>query len=325
MDVSVVVPARNAAATLPETLRALAAQELDGGYEVILVDDGSTDATGALASAAGARVVRHEQARGSAAARNAGVAVASANVLAFTDADCAPAPGWLAAGLRALAGGADLVQGAVAPTPGIAIGPFDHTLSIARLSGRFETANLFVRADTFARAGGFKGFLHEERAGPDDAPGLRPSLAEGHFGEDLWFAYRALRGGARVAFSSEALVHHAVIRRDWRGYMGERRRLRYFPALTRVAPELREVYWHRVFLSRRSAAFELAALGAVAALAARRRSPLALALPYVALSARAAIPWRRAAPVAALGHVAGDAVGAVNLWRGSLAARTPVL
>lgn len=326
MDVSVIVPARNAAATLPSTLRALAAQRLDAPWELIVVDNASSDATGELARAVGARVLTLERDRGPGAARNAGAAAAAAAVLAFTDADCAPAPDWLAGGLRALAAGADLVQGAVAPTPGVAVGPFDRTLRVDRLSGRFETANLFVRAEVFARAGGFQGFLEEERGALEHRPpGLWPTLAEGPFGEDLWFAYRARRGGATIAFGDAALVHHEVFARDWRGYVAERRRLRYFPALTRVAPELREVHWRRLFLTPRSAAFDLAAVAGLASLAARRPAPLVLALPYLALLARAALPWREAALKVAVAQGAADAVGAISLWQGSLLARTPVL
>ena len=49
--VSVIVPARDAAATLPATLAGLASQRVDGGAEVVVVDDGSRDGTGALARA----------------------------------------------------------------------------------------------------------------------------------------------------------------------------------------------------------------------------------------------------------------------------------
>jgi len=79
-------------------LDALAAQE-DTGFEVVVVDDGSSDGTAAVAARRGARVVRHRRRRGLAAARNSGVAAARGEIVAFTDDDCLPARGWLA-GLR---------------------------------------------------------------------------------------------------------------------------------------------------------------------------------------------------------------------------------
>src|SRR5438128_344226 len=89
--VSVIIPARDAAATIDRALRALAWQTIAEPFEVIVVDDGSSDSTAAVveASAVGARLVAGEGS-GPAAARNLGVAAASGEVLAFTDADCAP-------------------------------------------------------------------------------------------------------------------------------------------------------------------------------------------------------------------------------------------
>ena len=59
-----------------------------------MVDDGSTDGTGDVASGHHAVVLRHETSRGPAAARNTGARVASAPILAFLDDDCEPEPQW---------------------------------------------------------------------------------------------------------------------------------------------------------------------------------------------------------------------------------------
>jgi len=93
---SVIIPAHNAAGTLCACLRAVKAQTLPPGtYEVLVVDDGSTDGTAERALAEGAQVLRQPH-RGAAAARNLGARHARGGILCFTDADCQPAPDWLA-------------------------------------------------------------------------------------------------------------------------------------------------------------------------------------------------------------------------------------
>jgi glycosyltransferase involved in cell wall biosynthesis len=233
--VAVIVPARNSAATIGRTLEALAASDFEGDYELVVVDDGSTDATAEIAERHGARVVGLEGQHGPAGARNAGIAATSAPLLAFTDADCTPTRGWLRGVVAALAD-ADLVSGPVLPDEGVPVGRFDRTLRLADASDRFETANLAVRRDVAETVGGFEPF-----APVPGRPelGLRPRPDQGHFGEDVVFGWRAVRTGARRAFAPDALVHHAVFPRGPRGYVAERWRLRYFPALVREVPEMR--------------------------------------------------------------------------------------
>lgn len=236
-SVSVIVPARDAAATLPALLAALAAQDV--AHELVVVDDGSTDATAALAAAAGALVVAGAG-RGPALARNAGAAAASGEVLAFTDADCAPRPAWLSAALAALEG-ADLVQGTVGPPAAARVGPWDRTIYVSRPHGLFESANLVMTRGLFERLGGFESWLATETAI--------------ELGEDAWLGWRAVRGGARVAFAPDARVDHAVFPRGARAYVAERARLRFFPAMVARMPELRDVLCQRrLFLDARQAA-----------------------------------------------------------------------
>lgn len=309
MLASVIVPAHDAAETLPRTLAALAAQRLDAEFEVIVVDDGSRDRTAEVAQRAGARVVRHPEPAGPGRARNAGAAAARGGALAFVDADCVPSEGWLAAGLRAL-DDAGVVQGRVEPPPGVPIGPFDRTLWVVRPTGLFESANLFVRREIFERLGGFDDGLLE-RAGA-------------HFGEDVVFGWRARRAGIRTAFSAEALVHHAVFPRSAAEFVREHRRRALFPHLTRRVPELRESFlYRRWFLDRRSATVALAAAGTIAGLSARRPALAALAAaPYARMLTADA---RRAGAHVALARAAADAVGLAALVRGSVGARTLLL
>jgi mycofactocin system glycosyltransferase len=92
-DVTVVVPVKDRVDGLARLLAALP----DGLGGLFVVDDGSVDATGirAVAERAGATVLRHPSARGPAAARNAGLAVATTPLVAFLDSDVVPEPGWL--------------------------------------------------------------------------------------------------------------------------------------------------------------------------------------------------------------------------------------
>lgn len=87
---SLIVPAFEEAERLPATLAALqgAAERLQREVELIVVDDGSGDATAAVAEACGARVVRLPENRGKGAAVSAGVRAARHPLIAFTDADC---------------------------------------------------------------------------------------------------------------------------------------------------------------------------------------------------------------------------------------------
>jgi glycosyltransferase involved in cell wall biosynthesis len=311
-SVSVIIAARNAAETLGATLAGLAAQEFDGEFEVIVVDDGSTDDTAAIARAAALAVtVVGERGVGPGPARNSGVAAATGSLFAFTDADCVPTPGWLAAGVEGLAEH-ELVQGAVHADPDAVGGPFARTVWVTREAGLYECASLFVRRDAFEAIGGFEDWL--------DASIGKP------LAEDAWLGWRLRRAGARTAFSEAALVYHAVFERGVAGFVGERARLVYFPAIARQMPELRDTaFFARVFLSPRSAAFDLALAGLALALARRSRLPLLTALPWLWMIAQRALPGRRHAPVVAAGEAAADAVGAAALAVGSVRSRTVLL
>jgi GT2 family glycosyltransferase len=209
--VSVVIPVRNAGADLGRLIAALAEQTVGSdAFEVVVGDDGSTDgSTAGIADAyAFVRVVPSGR-QNSYAARNAAAHAARGSVLAFTDADCRPDPGWLEAGLAALTD-ADVVAGAirfVAPSrPSvwdlIDIDTFlDQKRAVA--TGGAATANLFVRSDLFERLGGFDATL--------------PS------GGDYDLVRRAVQAGSRLRYAPAAMVAHptrgearALLSKLWR-------------------------------------------------------------------------------------------------------------
>jgi glycosyltransferase involved in cell wall biosynthesis len=206
--VAVVVPVRNGARSLGRLLDALAAQDITEPWALVIVDNASTDDTAevAMGHPLRPRVVREEQ-PGSYAARNAGIAATSEPVLAFTDGDCAPHPGWLRAGLAAIRSGADLVGGEIhqslSSRPSAAE-RYDarHYLNqreTVERSGHAATANLFVRREVF------------DDVGPFDA-----ELASGG---DLELCYRARRGGHTLVYEPGAVVDHVprrTLRETWR-------------------------------------------------------------------------------------------------------------
>jgi glycosyltransferase involved in cell wall biosynthesis len=104
--VSVVIPALNVADTLGLQLTALLSQDYDEPYEIIVADNGSTDETGAVARAAGVRVVDASGRRGINHARNVGVQHARSEFILFCDGDDAVLPGWIEAMVDTLASAA---------------------------------------------------------------------------------------------------------------------------------------------------------------------------------------------------------------------------
>lgn len=91
---SVVICSLNGSAGVDRCLHALARQTIRSSLELIVVDDGSTDATSDVGRAHAAKVVRHATNLGLAAARNSGVDAAVAPIVAFLDDDCEPDPQW---------------------------------------------------------------------------------------------------------------------------------------------------------------------------------------------------------------------------------------
>jgi len=111
-QVTVIVPAYNAAGTLSSCLAALASQVYPcSSYEVIVVDDGSTDDTAARAAAAGARVVRLAPNGGKGVALRHALPLTRGDVIVILDADGQDHPADIPLLLEALRPGVDMVVG----------------------------------------------------------------------------------------------------------------------------------------------------------------------------------------------------------------------
>jgi Glycosyl transferase family 2 len=317
---TVIVPARDAEATLPRTLAALADQEGAPSFEVLVADGGSSDATAAIAERSGARLVRGDA--------NAAAAAASGAVLAFCGADLRPAAGWLAAGTRALAD-ADLVQGRILPTERPAPGVFERDISVTSETGLYDAGNLFVSRALFDRHGGF-GTPPGSDEGVDAAPGagvLAGASAAAPGTGATWLAWRARRTGARTAFCAEALVHRQAHPLEPLQYIEDATGRRALPATVADLPELRDTLLHRrVFLTTRTMKLDLAVAGLALAAARRSKLPLVAALPYALelrrhAKERGGEDWKRVAAIDA----AADLMTAAALLHGSVESRTPVL
>ncbi len=110
MSLSIVIPAKNEAAAIGKVVTA--ALETWPEAEVIVVDDGSTDLTGEVAAAAGAKVVSHPESLGNGAAVKAGARAAQGEVIAFMDGDGQHDPKELDSLLTKLDEGYDMAVGA---------------------------------------------------------------------------------------------------------------------------------------------------------------------------------------------------------------------
>lgn len=320
--VSVVVPVRDAAGDLAVLLRALGRQTGAPSFEVVVADDGSRDDVAAVVRDAPVptALVRLDAPGGPAAARNAALAVATGEVVAFTDADCVPVPGWLAALVAPLRRASAVVQGPIRVPPGAAVGPFDRTVQRPIPSGLHETANLAARRSDVAAAGGFP-------AGPRPGGGKE-------MGEDVALGWALVRAGAPLVWAADAVVEHPVTPRGWRGAARERGRAGAFCTIVARCPEVRAtVLRRRLFLGAHRPACDLAAAGLVLLTAGRvvgsRRGALlglAALAPYVlGLERRSRGLGRRAQPAFAAGLLAGDAAETASLVAGSLRTGSLVL
>src|SRR4051812_11516101 len=204
-SLSVVVPVRNGGTDFECCLRRLRDSSWTD-FELIVVDDGSTDDSAELARRMGASVARHDRPLGPAAARNLGAQLASAPLIFFLDADVAVYPGTLSRGmtrfladpsLTALFGSYDDQP----PAPGV-VSQFRNLLhhyvhqqgnfhDDTRPAHTFWTGCGMIRRGVFLDFGGFDPRLYP-----------RPAI------EDIELGYRLTRAGHRIVLARDVVATH---------------------------------------------------------------------------------------------------------------------
>ena len=215
---SVVVPVHNGGRDLERCLLGLRSN-IGVDFEVVVVDDGSTDASSRVASSYGARVIRHATPRGPAAARNVGAEAAHAPIVFFLDADVVPHRDTLARafarfqadpGLSALFGSYDDrpdAHGVVSRYRNL-LHHYVHQqgefVDDARPAHTFWTGCGAIRRSVFLEVGGFDPSLYR-----------RPAI------EDIELGYRLAKSGHRVLLCRDVRATHlkrwtlrAVVRTD---------------------------------------------------------------------------------------------------------------
>lgn len=198
---TVIIPAYNAAATLPACLRALHNQTVSAeSYDIIVVDDGSTDDTVGVAQRMGAQVVQLPVNQGWSVARNAGAAMSSAEILLFTDADCEPFPDWIACMLA----------------------PFQHDPDVVGVKGSYRTrqTNLIARFTQLELEDKYDEMRRQAQIAFIDtySAAYRRDIFSTHGGfdrqlsydpvEDQDFSFKLAALGHKLLFIADAHVYH---------------------------------------------------------------------------------------------------------------------
>ena len=275
-----IVPVYNGAAQITRCLDALAVQS-DPAFEIVVVDDGSTDGTRRSVDAwtrshpdIRLQVVTQPNA-GPAAARNAGAALATADLLLFTDADCVPSPAWVEAFTHAFAG---------ENPPAAAMGSYLSLQSSP--AARFSQLEFEERYALMARRPAID-FVATYSAAYRRAIFLAAGGFDSSFrranNEDTELAYRLSAQGQRMLFVPQARVYHEHDE-NWRAYMRTKIGRGYWRmAVYRKHPEksLKDSYTPQLLKLQLPLAL-LALLGMAAAPLSRKVRTLALILPFLA-------------------------------------------
>ncbi len=224
IEVSIVVPTYNQKELLAGCLHALVNQEFPAGsYEVIIIDDGSTDGTGELVRRMQSKVSLNyfrQENKGPGSARNLGISKANGSIIGFTDTDCVPGRNWIKSALPYFSN--EQVAGVEGKTiiknPGENT-PFSHQAENIK-GGNFMTCNIFYRKNTLGETGGF-----DERY----------KLA---IREDSDLAFTVLERGGRIVFAPEAVVAHPAINTGYSKHLKKAGEGFYDALLYKKHPEL---------------------------------------------------------------------------------------
>lgn len=158
-EVSVIVPAYDEADDIDDCLAALVNQTYpDERYEVIVVDNGSSDGTVSIVRDYPVTLVSETERQSSYAARNTGIEHASGEVLAFTDADVTVLPDWIESGVEALAetDGLAAVYGRTVPVVDKPLNIYEkYDILRSFDTDLYKTWNLFTTASVFDDVGRF--------------------------------------------------------------------------------------------------------------------------------------------------------------------------
>jgi len=259
-QVAVVIATHERETRLRFALEAIAAQTLDRDcFELIVVR--APQARGPFATAPEGLEVSFTAAAGAgpAAQRNHGWRAACAPLVAFTDDDCRPQPGWLEA-LLACSGPGAIVQGRTRPDPDERhlLGGLARSMDVEGPSEWFPSCNIAYPRRLLERVGGFD----ESFRSP--------------WGEDTDLGLRASAAGAELRYAPEALVEHAVLSRSPLAAAADARRRRWLALVIARHPEQRRALYRRVFANRAHAAV---AAGIAMAIGSRSWPALAALAP----------------------------------------------
>jgi GT2 family glycosyltransferase len=206
-DVSLIIPVYNDGGRLALCLAAVARQTYPpAAVQIIVVDNASTEDIPAVTGRFPGVICAREEVRGPAAARNKGIALARGRVIAFTDADCIPAPDWLECGVARLDAekGCGILGGRVdlafADAARPAFAEIYDSVTYLQQKRHVERSSFAATANLFTYKAVF------DAAGPFDV--RFPSAS----GEDFEWGLRVRDHGYRLVYGDEVRVTHPATR-----------------------------------------------------------------------------------------------------------------